>query len=584
MKKTTHRSGFGVQKRARICSAIGVVTLALMASGVSGSEVRRVAQVRVEGSRVVSEERVVAWLGIRREAVWSERAGEMAGERVLEAYRDRGYWNAEIEGREERETASGLVVVFGVREGGQTRVGTVGFSGELPVPLEQLKAIVDTRKGDPLRRGSLQGDAEALMDLFERIGYPYAAIVPDVRIAPGASVVNVVWGIDAGPRVSIDAVRFSGLVATKVDVLLRESGLVTGGVYDQRVVDEATRVLRRLPWLLAVADPVIEQDARTGRYAIHYAVQEAKSTTIEGGVGLLPRVDGSYSWVGRIRFESDNLGGSGRGAGFFWDRPVPSSSDLQIWYMEPWLLGKPFRGQASVEHRQRPGFVESGLTLGIAYRPAPDTEVSVSLERTTVRPDSVEIVSFGHQGIWSVGGAIDWDRRDRRRLPTRGWRVRGSGTWDTVTDDDWKSEFSRIRYQVATSLFRPVNEQTTLGLRVQSEGLIQDQEPGPNALIRVGGSRTLRGYVEEHFLVEHAVWANLAILRDLGRGARAYLFGDGGVLRPPASVGTGWIRAVGYGAGLQTQTRTGMITIEYGLSKDDSPGQGKIHVRLEAAR
>ena len=37
------------------------------------------------------------------------------------------------------------------------------------------------------------------------------------------------------------------------------------------------------------------------------------------------------------------------------------------------------------------------------------------------------------------------------------------------------------------------------------------------------------------------------------------------------------------GVGLQTQTRTGMMTVEYGLSKADSPGQGKIHVRLVGA-
>ena len=310
---------------------------------------------------------------------------------------------------------------------------------------------------------------------------------------------------------------------------------------------------------------------------------EAKTTTIEGGVGLLPAVDGSYDWVGRIHFASDNLAGSGRGAHFLWDRPEPTSSDLQVRYAEPWLFGRPFHGQFGVAFEQRPGYVEAGLKVGLGYRPAVDRLVSATLERSSVRPDSVGVSVVDRQGIWSVGAEADWDRRDSQRLPTRGWSISGSGKWDRVTNDDRGSSFSRLRYRIGASGYRPIGVRTTLGLRLQSEGLFQKASPAPNALIRLGGSRTIRGYMEEHFWVDHALWANLAVFRDMGRGTRGYLFGDGGVLRIPDPSGTGWVNALGYGVGLQTRTRTGTITVEYGLSKEDSPGQGKIHVRLLGA-
>ena len=83
--------------------------------------------------------------------------------------------------------------------------------------------------------------------------------------------------------------------------------------------------------------------------------------------------------------------------------------------------------------------------------------------------------------------------------------------------------------------------------------------------------------MEEHFLAEHAFWVNLSWMRDLGRGSRAYVFGDAGRRRGPEAGGGG---AAGYGLGLIVQTRTGLMAVEYGLAKEDAPGQGKIHVRM----
>ncbi len=127
-----------------------------------------------------------------------------------------------------------------------------------------------------------------------------------------------------------------------------------------------------------------------------------------------------------------------------------------------------------------------------------------------------------------------------------------------------------------------MGSQNTVGLRLHGAGVLQQNEPSTNALTRLGGARTIRGYLEEHFLAEHASWANLEFIRHLGGRTRAYLFVDGGVLQVPQST-TNWVHALGYGFGLQARTPSGLMTIEYGLSKDDALGQGKVHVRLRNA-
>lgn len=539
-------------------------------------------EVRVDGVRVVGEETAVGWTGIRVGQAWSERGDRVAVEGLLRGYRASGYWHARVEGPEVDVRDGGVAIRYGVDEGAQARVGSVTVAGRIGVEVGQVLAVIETDSGDVLAPASLAADGEALADFYERRGYPFVSVRPDAAVRPGETTVNVVWVVDAGPPVSIDGVRFSGARSTKDEILMRETGLKIGEPYDQRKVDDAARALRRLPWLASVAEPEIEADARTGRYVVHFAVEASPASTVEGGLGLLPGVDGAYSWVGRFQFASDNLGGSGRGAHFLWDRPDRSSSDLQMRYAEPWLLGKPFHGRIGIAFVHRPGYVEASVDGGVGYRPSRSTEVTATLGRASVRPDTVGGGAVSErQGVWSVGVEGRWDRRDDRRLPRRGWTVDGGVTWDRggvsgVADGG----FNRGRYRLDGRRYQPLGRRTTMAVRAVVSGLVQADAPGPEALLRVGGARSIRGYVEEHFLAEHAAWGSIGVNRDVGRGARAYAFADGGALRLPRGSGAGWTQAFGYGVGLQTGTRAGMMTVEYGLSKDDSPGQGKIHVRM----
>jgi outer membrane protein assembly factor BamA len=541
-----------------------------------------VREIRVSGNRVGSGNDVIEWSGIRVGQPWTKRGSSRAIQGLLEAYRARGFWNARVDDPSVETIVDGIVVRLSVDEGKIVSVGDVSIADTLPIQTQLLAPVIRTQTGDPLIPSRLAGDAEAVLDFLEQRGYPFAEVIPEVSVMPDESVVDVSWSIDAGPRVLIDGIRFSGNRSTRGDILLRETGLSVGDVFDQRQLDDATHALRQLPWLVNVWDPVVEKDARSGRYVVHFAVEEARSTIIEGGLGLVPALDGAYDWVGRLHFASDNLAGSGRHAHFLWDRPDVMSSDLQVGYGEPWLLGFPLSGNIQVSFEQRPGYVDTGLGFGLTYRPVPGSEVGVEVGTSSVRPDSVGGTSIAKQSVWSVGTIGRLDYRDNKQFPTRGWSTSVSATWDRVSEVNQGIERSRVRYLTKSEAYRPTGKRTVIGIRLHAEGLLQSDRPSADALVRVGGSRTIRGYREEHFLADHAAWLNLALLQDLGRRARAYVFGDGGMIRTATDSG-GWVNAIGYGVGLQTQTRTGMMTVEYGLSKADSPGQGKIHVRLLGA-
>ncbi|MEE2754535.1 MAG: POTRA domain-containing protein [Candidatus Latescibacterota bacterium] len=546
------------------------------------NDLKLVTEIQVYGNRAISDSDMIAWSGIRKGQPWTKQDSKRVIRRLLEAYRIRGFWNSRVEDPMVEACEEGVLIRLSVVEGDIVTVGNVLIPEALPVPSQQIASLVETRAGDRLIPLKLAEDAEALLGFFEQSGYPFAEVIPEVIVLPGVATVDMSWAIDAGPRVSIDGFRFTGNRATRPAILLRETGLAVGDVFDQRRIDDATLALRQLPWMVNVFDPIVEKDARSGRYVVHFAVEEARSTVVEGAVGLLPAIDGAYDWVGRLHFSSDNLAGSGRHAHLLWERPDILSSDLRLGYGEPWLLGFPLSGDVKVAFEQRPGYVDAGLALGLTFGPVPGFEVGLEIGKSSVRPDSLGGTAIARQSVWTIGTNARLDRRDYKQFPKRGWSTVAFVMWDRVTEKGLGIDQARFRYLTDSEFYRPIGKSSVFGIRFHAEGLFQPNRPSADALVRVGGSRTIRGYREEHFQADHATWLNLALFHDLGRQARAYVFGDGGVVRTAADL-EGWVSALGYGVGLQKQTRTGMMTVEYGLSKDDSPGQGKIHVRLAGA-
>ena len=108
-----------------------------------------------------------------------------------------------------------------------------------------------------------------------------------------------------------------------------------------------------------------------------------------------------------------------------------------------------------------------------------------------------------------------------------------------------------------------------------------------------GGSRpTVRGYLEEAYRGRKVAWANLEYRYLVGENSRVFAFYDIGaaqVSQTPAladegsgQAGPGWRTQSlqGFGAGLQIESRLGIMGIAVAFSPDRGLGNGRIHLRL----
>jgi outer membrane protein assembly factor BamA len=229
--------------------------------------------------------------------------------------------------------------------------------------------------------------------------------------------------------------------------------------------------------------------------------------------------------------------------------------------------------------RQRPGYVENHIGADFTFALSPDIGLRVGFRREGVRPDSSGFGRFLQSRTWALEGGLEYDRRDNRWNPRSGLLYRGRFTGGRVLREG--NGQGRWQYALDLMHFLPLGKRSLLAVGLHSAGVREGDRAPAEARLRLGGTTTIRGHREEAFLATQAAWAKLEWRKLLGRRSRAFLFFDLGYLDDPeAGEGSRYLFPVGYGAGLRASSRMGMIGLDYGLTKGDSPGQGKVHVRM----
>jgi len=182
--------------------------------------------------------------------------------------------------------------------------------------------------------------------------------------------------------------------------------------------------------------------------------------------------------------------------------------------------------------------------------------------------------------------AFTSDVRDDPLNPTRGWRGRMEAAYGRKQYDGGHDAIRSVVYEAMTEFFVPVARRQVLALMGGGAWLDTSERDVPeHEQFYVGGAESLRGYGEDAFFGWRVFSAGIEYRFLLGRRSRLHVFADGARLdrRLPASGGLEdrktWL--LGYGFGLRSESRLGMIGVDFGLARGDPLTEGKIHLRVE---
>jgi len=477
-------------------------------------------------------------------------------------------------------------------EGPAVLLGDVVLKGDTSLPRSELLSAFDVQAGSPFSDAAIGTAIARMLALLDRRGYPFAsAAVADVTLrADGRdAIADVVIEIEDGGLRNIDEFTVEGNSSTKPYVIVRETRIAAGERFDSDKVNKARKRIERLGFFSSVSEPVLYlRDSTAG---LLLRVAEGNTNLFDGVIGYQPpRVATETGYLtGLVNLSFRNLFGTGRRFDARWERATRTVTELELRYLEPWLLGFPLNLSGGFFQRQEDSaYVRRALDGKATWLASGDWSVSATAQSTSVIPDG-DAPNAGILASGTLSGGLELlvDTRNDAYFPTSGIVLRnayqGGNKSFTRPGETTRSKTFIQRLEIDLSWFQGLFKGHAAAVSAHGREL-RGSELDASDLYRLGGANTLRGYREEQFLGARLAWLNFEYRLAFARRSFAFAFFDIGYVSSPDVAGS-TLEAInttrnGYGIGARLETGLGIIGVSYALGKGDGFANGKIHFGL----
>lgn len=328
-----------------------------------------------------------------------------AAQRIVEAYRERGYLDASVATprvtRVQGPMGEGLAVTFYVTEGPQSFFEELTFEGNRTQPSSRLAEVWGLRLGVPVSNRELGEARVRLADWYREQGHAFARVELELERSPDHARARVRVLIHEGPRVRIRRVEIRGARTVLPAVLRTRLTLAEGDVFSLSALRASQRHLYELGIFSAVNVGLEDGDVEAAEKTLLVRVVE------ERRVGLEFRAGFSLGQGGRVGLEFAALDLFGLAMNlsvrpevqYLFDIPLVAPAPPSGVRVDPWDVQR-LAGRFPV-------------SLAFPYVPGLGPRFAASIDGVVSRvlqPWSYDLVTFG------LGGTLTWRPIDRFAL------------------------------------------------------------------------------------------------------------------------------------------------------------------------
>lgn len=509
-----------------------------------------------------------------------------------------GYFNSTFELKKDLTDDSSKVNLFlKIKEGDPTYLKNIVFDNAGSIDTTNILPSFSFLEGQIFNKFKIEDNINEALRFYENNGYPFAkVIISSVHVyydsVKEESLCDIIFRIEKSVLNRIDKIQISGNTKTKDNVIIREIRLRTGGYYSQQKIEELPGRLNRLRFFDPVPVPAFYINSKNEGVLL-ITVKEKETNNFDGILGYVPgtRVGEKGYLTGLVNVNLRNLFGTGRTASIRWQQANRLTQEMELRYLEPWILGFPFNISGTFfQRKQDTSYVQRKYEGSLEFLAAEDLSALFSIAAENVIPtfDTLNRFTVFNSSAFTTGVSLKYDNRDDPYAPTTGLlfstgysfsrkKIYGPEQFITSTTNT-NLNFQRISLDF--NIFHEIFKRHIAALGVHGREL-KGSSFEESDLFRLGGTSSLRGYRENQFLGNRILWTNLEYRFLLARRSYAFIFYDTGYYLRDADVTKGVLKLeefkMGYGFGLSIETGLGVLGVSFALAKGDSFSDGKIH-------
>jgi outer membrane protein insertion porin family len=456
--------------------------------------------------------------------IYQEEALEQDQLTIINYLQNQGFADAKVKISLTEAQGSGKIIIQITAERGPLyHFGKLTFNGNTLFSNEQVEAQFVARPGSIYSPDKLRMTAQNIKDLYGRKGYIEANVQYETKLVSASPTYNVEFWISEGEQYKIGLVHVIGNAQTKTHVILRESLLVPGEVFDSAKLKATQQRLEAVGYFKSVnvyavrtqddvllgenyRDVYIEvEETTTGNLSLFFGFSSADSAF--GGLDL---AETNFNYQGIAHMFKDGLSALRGGGEFLRARATlgAKQNSYTLSWMTPyfrhtlWRVG--FDSSYTTGDLQSKSYdihsiggsiyasypLNAFWTFGTKYR-IKNTFTHVSHDAS-----SKEKSEAGHHGLISaVGSSLTFDSTDSAIRPRRGFRSLLEAEFAGVGGD-----FSFLRFGYINSYYTSLWRHGIMKYRFDFrfiEPIFKTHSPEDLPMgerFFLGGENSVRGY------------------------------------------------------------------------------------------
>ena len=309
---------------------------------VDEGQVARIKAIKIIGNKTFPTEELLenfeqettgwfSWMNKRDRYSREKLTGDI--ERLRSYYMDRGYLRFNVDSTQVSlsEDKESIYVTLNISEGDVYTVSGTELGGEMIVPEEDLRLLIQLKDNEPFSQVNMTMTADDMTRRLGNEGYTFAQVKSIPERDDSNHTVKVTFFVDPGSRAYVRRINFRGNTKTADDVLRREMRQMESAAANGSKIEQSKVRLERLGYFKEVKVETTEVPGTSDQLDVEYVVQEQSSGSIGASVGF---AQGSGLILGG-NVQQDNFLGTGKQVAF-----NVSTSDyadqLSLTYVDPY--------------------------------------------------------------------------------------------------------------------------------------------------------------------------------------------------------------------------------------------------------